>query len=623
MKFHVSISGILSNRKISVAIAAVVIFLVIIDLLMTRQILPYTNYTETVMFILTVIVGYGIGSWILLGYTKSVSKEIRAKSSFINSMHWTVTIIQFSLFAILLLVLFSNTTGFLSPSVFAASSITACAILGVISFKFFSWYKLSNNKNFTVLLYGIASVTLAMSIAEDVGTKLLMVHVVQEKSPPGAISQSSFLYKPSKKYNAEIEYKVVNPQTTTLYLLPNSNLSIYNYLNSIVLPIGFVFRWVGSVTLLRAFYHKIAKLPVSFWIVLSLPLILYLVGKIPGFTSGESMTGVAEPYRYFFRLLFRAGTIAGNILFGLAFFIVARSVISLKVKDYLTISAIGFTVVGISLSTSALQQTYGVAAHSLVLLSSYLFSIGLYVSALSVSQDSSLRKSIRTSTTDLVYNIGSAQMEQEIESTVRKIIQNQQKELEQQTGGFSHEVSEGDVKEYMQLVIEERNRSSILVKKNTTDTVQEASPTTLGLSVPKAPTPAAAEKGTPNTTIEGLVTNLRSAGAIVQIPNDNPSINRVASKGEVVVVNGENVQLFEYEDDEAAADAVARRSVSDSAPAYRNNVTGSGFHTYRAANVVAQYPGDDSVIINLLESVLGKEIFAGSLPLDKDMEAGD
>ena len=120
------------------------------------------------------------------------------------------------------------------------------------------------------------------------------------------------------------------------------------------------------------------------------------------------MTGVPEPYRYIFRILYRGGTIAG----GLAFFIVARGVVSLKVKDYLTITAIGFTLVGISLSTSALQQTYGIAAHSLVLLSSYLFSIGLYVSALSVSQDSSLRKSIRTSTEDLVYNIGSAEMEQ-------------------------------------------------------------------------------------------------------------------------------------------------------------------------------------------------------------------
>src|SRR2546427_1614671 len=204
MKFHVSISGILSNRKISVAIAAVVIFLVIIDLLMTRQILPYTNYTEEVMFILTIIIGYGIGSWVLLGYTKRVSKEIRAKSSFVNSMHWTVTIIQFSLFAILLFVFFSNTTGFLSPSVFALSSITACVVLGIISFKFFSWYKLSTKKNLTVLLYGLAAVTLAISIAEDVGTKLLMIQVIQEKSPPGAVTQSIFVYKPSKKYNADI-----------------------------------------------------------------------------------------------------------------------------------------------------------------------------------------------------------------------------------------------------------------------------------------------------------------------------------------------------------------------------------------------------------------------------------
>jgi hypothetical protein len=57
-----------------------------------------------------------------------------------------------------------------------------------------------------------------------------------------------------------------------------------------------------------------------------------------------------------------------------------------KVKDYLTISSIGFILIGISFSTSALQQTYGVAAHSLVLLASYLFTVGLYSSAIAVSQ---------------------------------------------------------------------------------------------------------------------------------------------------------------------------------------------------------------------------------------------
>jgi hypothetical protein len=212
------VPSIVFDRKVYVTIVALVIFLVSIDLLMSRQILSYTNETELVMFILTVFVGYGIGSWILLGYTKKISKEIRAKSSFVNSMHWTVTIIQFSLFAILLFILFSNTTGFLSPSVFTVSSITACIILGIISFKFFSWYKLSNTKNLTILPYGLAALMLAISIPEDAATKLLMIQVIEEKSPPGAVTQSTFVYKPSKKYNADIEYKIVNPVTTTLYL---------------------------------------------------------------------------------------------------------------------------------------------------------------------------------------------------------------------------------------------------------------------------------------------------------------------------------------------------------------------------------------------------------------------
>ena len=99
--------------------------------------------------------------------------------------------------------------------------------------------------------------------------------------------------------------------------------------------------------LLRSSYHGNGKLPHSLWIVLSLPLILYLVGKIPGFFSGESLEGVDEAYRYYFRILFRAGTIAGNILFGLAFFMVARRMPSSNLRDFLIITGIGDTIVGI------------------------------------------------------------------------------------------------------------------------------------------------------------------------------------------------------------------------------------------------------------------------------------
>jgi hypothetical protein len=460
----VHITPIIASRKVAVATGIAIIFLVIIDLLTTRQVFPVYKTVEAVAFILTVIVGYGIGSWVLLGYTKRISKEIRARSRFINMIHWTVTIVQFSLLGILLFILFSNSptsTRFLSHSVFMVSSILATIIMGIIAFKFFSWYKLSDYKNFVVLFYGIASLTLGMSIAEDAGTKLLMVQEVQEKTPIGATLNSSFLYKPSDKYDAEVIRKEVNPETTALLILPNSNLEYYNLLNSTVLPIAFVFRWIASTTLLRSVYQRIGKLPISFWIILSLPLILYLVGKMPGFFSGESLAGVDEAYRYYFRILFRAGTIAGNILFGLAFFIIARKMASSKLKDYLIITGIGDTIVGIALSTSALEPTYGAAAHSLVLLSSYLFSMGLYVSAISLSQDSSLRKSIRRSMVGLIDNIGTAQMEQELKKKISGIVEDSKDEIEEQTGGLSYEVTDNDIKEYMELILDERKRSTI------------------------------------------------------------------------------------------------------------------------------------------------------------------
>jgi hypothetical protein len=363
----------------------------------------------------------------------------------------------------------NNSNRFLSPLVFAVSSVTGSIVLGVITYKLFSWYRLSNFKNLVILLYGIAAFTLASSILEDAGTKLLMVQVIEEKTPPGATVESSFLYKPSEKYDGEIIYKIVNSDTTILYIIPNSSLAFYNLLNSTVLPIAFVFRWIASATLLRSLYQRVGKLPILLWIILSLPLIFYMIGKAPGFFTGESLAGVDEQYRYFFRLLFRIGTIGGNILFGLVFFIFVKSLASSKLKDYLIMVGIGETIVGISLSTSAIEPTYGVAAHSLVLLSSYLFSIGLYLSAISISNDISLRKSIKGSMHGLVGTIGSAQMEQEIEKKVTKIIQIQQKELEKQVGGFSSEVTETNVKDYVKLAIKVRDKMSNRMDKKRFD----------------------------------------------------------------------------------------------------------------------------------------------------------
>jgi hypothetical protein len=95
-------------RTVSIYTAAVMIVLVILDLLATRQILYFDNTSEIILFTLTVVIGYGIGSWILLEYTRQITANLRSKSLLVNTMHWTVTIIQFSIFAILLFVLYNN-----------------------------------------------------------------------------------------------------------------------------------------------------------------------------------------------------------------------------------------------------------------------------------------------------------------------------------------------------------------------------------------------------------------------------------------------------------------------------------------------------------------------------------
>ena len=453
-----------NNRKVTIVTAAVIIILVILDLLTTRQILYFDNTSEIVLFILTVIIGYGIGSFILLRFTHRVSTELRAKSPFVNTMHWIIMIIQFSLFGILLFILYNNFTncyGYFSLCngtrsstipVHAISSIAASIILATLSFKFFSWYRL-NYKNFIVLCYGLAAAALAIQIAGDAFDKLLLVQVVEEKSPAGAIPQSSFIYKTFKKYHGEIEYKVVNPHTTTLYVVPTSKLDLYNQIIYLTSLVPHILTWLGTFMLLHYYYQrKFGRLNFTFWITLGVPLILYLVG------SGLIFSLPADiPYKYYFRLLFRAGTIGSSILFGLAFYITTRDLNSVKVKDYLTIAAIGTTMIGISFSASALQQTYGIAAHSLVLLSSYLFTVGLYSAAISVSHDTSLRKLVRKSTLGLLDNIGTAQMEQELEKRIMKLVVNNQEQMEEQSG-VSSSMTKGDIKDYMEQVVQEMKK---------------------------------------------------------------------------------------------------------------------------------------------------------------------
>ena len=104
-KFLESITG---NTRVAIASGIVLTVIVIFGLLMTRQILFFDVNIETLFFVITVVVAYGVVSSILLKYTERITAELRSKSRFIRNIQVVIKVIQFSLFGILLVAVFNQ-----------------------------------------------------------------------------------------------------------------------------------------------------------------------------------------------------------------------------------------------------------------------------------------------------------------------------------------------------------------------------------------------------------------------------------------------------------------------------------------------------------------------------------
>lgn len=99
--------------------------------------------------------------------------------------------------------------------------------------------------------------------------------------------------------------------------------------------------------------------------------------------------------------------------------------------------------------------------------------IGIYSSAISVSEDSKLRQSIRTfalKESRLLDSIGMAQMEQQIEKRVIEIAKRNQDKMTEETG-IQSSLTEEDMKQYLEQVIRE-----VKMQKSTTGKTNDGKP---------------------------------------------------------------------------------------------------------------------------------------------------
>jgi hypothetical protein len=110
---------------------------------------------------------------------------------------------------------------------------------------------------------------------------------------------------------------------------------------------------------------------------------------------------------------------------------------------------------------------------------------------------------------------------------------------------------------------------------------------------------------------EAVVSALEAAGAGVEVGGqiEQPffSVN-----GQVLKVNGSDLQLFTYED-EAAAEAEAGQVAPDGSAVGTSSMMWLDTpHFYRSGSSIGLYLGDDSATLALLEEVFGPQFAGGS-----------
>jgi hypothetical protein len=381
-----------------------------------------------------------VGQYFIMEYVKSRESIFAKKAASMDMYHMAITVAQYALAIIFLIAIFQIITAShynISLLTLAIGISYALAIvnLSLLSQRFFSWYR--SNRNLVVFLYGISAASLSLNAA----LTLAFSGVILQDKP-----------------------ELVLPRVGTLLPLfePGSMKAILNTSVIISSVISFLITWIATTSLLHHYSKRLGKL--KYWIVVALPLVYFLSQFL------NPLLGLFDPIiqlspvinSIILILIFALSKPAGGILFGVAFWSIARNVQSSIVRDYMKIAAYGLALLFISNQAISTVNApsfppFGLVTVSFMGLASYLMLVGIYYSAMSVSQDIKLRTTIRRFAIDevrLLHNIGSAELRVKLENQMKDVIMKNQTMMLEETG-VQPSLSEEDAKQYLNEILKE------------------------------------------------------------------------------------------------------------------------------------------------------------------------
>lgn len=300
-------------------------------------------------------------------------------------------------------------------------------MLGLLIWKFLSWLRLHHN--LVVLTYSIA-------------TSAFLINVL-----------FTLLYVSNGLIN---EPSIITPMMDPLIIASNSSDTIISSVYSITGILSFFAMWVGAVMLLRHYSERLGN--VKYWIVVSVPIVYFVSQFQSLFLNIFDEFRITQPFIFgiVFTLIYNSTYVVGGLLFGIAFWTVARSVKRRETKNYLFISALGMALLfssNHSATAVANAPYFGIALVWFVGLASYFLLFGIYSSALSITRDSELRREIRKSVGNrlsLLHSIGTSEMESQIQKNVISIYKKVPVDVEPQSS-----LEEEDIRQYIDDVVRE------------------------------------------------------------------------------------------------------------------------------------------------------------------------
>jgi hypothetical protein len=319
----------------------------------------------------------------------------------------------------------------LSPLTAAFVMIMSCSIL-------ITWFRF-NRGSYVVLIFAVA---FSINAYVFIYTSFASIYHLIEKSV--VITPESEVIYPTDLFQAGSIQRILSD---TYKFAATAN---------------FVMLLAGSAVMLRHYSARIGR--IKFWIMVLVPSIYYISILLDalGIYVPESE---AEQFNYY--IYASLNGIIGGVLLGLLFWSISRTMKPNKaVMNYLLLCSYGLVLLSIAtvgqVSVAAFPP-FGIAAFSMLSLSSYMIILGFYSAATSISQDVRLRQYIRElcrADSGFLSTIGEAQLEKKVQakaSDLESVVKEERLELEKKSG-IRSSVQEQDIKQYLLEVLQEVER---------------------------------------------------------------------------------------------------------------------------------------------------------------------